>query len=53
MNLYIFNFIICSCIQNNAGLNRIVGSLQTYVYSKIAMETVYKKLSNENQIRNK
>ena len=27
------------------GLNRIVGSYQTYVYSKIAMETVHKKLS--------
>ncbi len=35
------------------GLNRIVGSLQTYIYTKIAMETVYKKLSNENKIMNK
>ncbi|PDH18202.1 MAG: hypothetical protein CNB62_01725 [Pelagibacterales bacterium MED-G44] len=34
------------------GLNRIVSSLQTYVYTKIAMETVYKKLSSEKNTKN-
>lgn len=33
------------------GLNRIVGSYQTYVYTKIAMETVHKKLLNEKNTK--
>ena len=34
------------------GLNRIVGSYQTYIYTKVAMETVHRKLLTEKNVTN-
>ena len=34
------------------GLNRIISSFQTYLYTRIAMETIHKKLLNEKNTKN-